>query len=170
MLVSSGVQLQITGSDLDELRAISQDMEDLLAQTEGLANISSELDEAPQEIRITVDKNKAMQYNLTIAQVYQEIAALLSETTEATTITLDSVDYDVVVSSDDAGISYESLQEYSLTGTQDEQEVSVPLNEIAEIERVDGFNAINHDNQERIMTVKAEVADGYNLSLIHIFF
>ena len=44
------------------------------------------------ETRIAVDKNKAMEHGLTVAQVYQEIAAALQTEATATTLTIGSDD------------------------------------------------------------------------------
>ena len=41
-------------------------------------------------MRITVDKDKAAEHNLTVAQVYQQMAAAVLTETTATNITVDN--------------------------------------------------------------------------------
>ena len=65
-----------------------------------------------------MDKAKAAEYNLTVAQVYQQVAAAVLSQTTATNITVDNSDLPVVVVPDSAGITTrETLEELRLTGT-----------------------------------------------------
>lgn len=52
-----------------------------------------------------MDKAKAAEYNLTVAQVYQQVAAAVLSQTTATNITVDNSDLPVVVVPDSAGIT-----------------------------------------------------------------
>ena len=69
-LGGSGVELVITGRGLDEMNAIADDLRGILRSTEGLVDISENSVTGNPETRITVDKYKAMQHGLTVAQIY----------------------------------------------------------------------------------------------------
>ena len=60
------------------------------------------------ETRITVDKEKAMQYGLTVAQVYSKLATALQSETSATTLTIGADDVPVVIIQDSACLLYTS--------------------------------------------------------------
>ena len=54
-------------------------------------------DAGDAEINITIDKDKAMRMGLTVAQVYQQIAAKLTTDTTATTLKAGGDSYSVVI-------------------------------------------------------------------------
>ena len=70
------------------------------------------------ETRIAVDKNKAMEHGLTVAQVYQEIAAALQTEATATTLTIGSDDLPViVVKSPEDALTREGLMSHEISVT-----------------------------------------------------
>ena len=72
-LGGSGIQVQIKGKELDELTALAKDVAEIVKNTEGTQNVSDGLEDADKEFRISVKKEKAMEYKLTVAQVFQAI-------------------------------------------------------------------------------------------------
>lgn len=134
---------------------------------EGVASVSDGQEDSSTEVRITVDKAKAAEYNLTVAQVYQQVAAAVLSQTTATNITVDNSDLPVVVVPDSAGITTrETLEELRLTGTKNQEECEVRLSEIAAVTEAASASAIHRENQARTVTVTAQIADGYNIGLV----
>ncbi len=70
-----------------------------------------------------VDKNKAMSYQLTTAQIYQFLQQKLAEASSATTLSTESSDYDVLVISDaDETLTRDKIKELTIEETnQDEK-------------------------------------------------
>ena len=66
-LGGSGMQLDISGKDLDELLKISEDMKTLLGKVEGFEEISNGQEEADKGIQLVLDKDEAMRHGLTVA-------------------------------------------------------------------------------------------------------
>ena len=100
-LGSAGVNVQIQGKDLDKLQEISSDVKKIVADTKGTQNVFDGTEENGEELRISVDKEKAAKYGLTVAQVYQELYGELAEPKQAMTLGTDTYDYDVYVIDDD---------------------------------------------------------------------
>ena len=96
-LGGSGISLEVKGDDVDTLNDISQDLVEMLSGIEGTTEVTGGITEGDMETRIAVDKNKAMEHGLTVAQVYQEIAAALQTEATATTLTIGSDDLPVIV-------------------------------------------------------------------------
>lgn len=166
-LGGDGVQVDIRGSDLDTLRSIASDVAELVKGVEGTRNVSSGLEEASMETHITVDKNKATEYGLTVAQVYQAVAAAIQTESQATTVTLDDGDYPVIVAQDAESIpTREKLGDLLLTGTKGGKETEVALSELASIREQEGLASIRHDNQTRMLSVRAEVDSSHNIGLV----
>lgn len=167
MTGGSGIQLAVTGDDMDALRAAATDLAKTLSAVEGVASVSDGQEDSSTEVRITVDKAKAAEYNLTVAQVYQQVAAAVLSQTTATNITVDNSDLPVVVVPDSAGITTrETLEELRLTGTKNQEEYEVRLSEIAAVTEAASASAIHRENQARTVTVTAQIADGYNIGLV----
>lgn len=167
MTGGSGIRLAVTGDDMDTLRSAAAELARAVSAVEGVASVSDGQEENSTEVRITVDKAKAAEYSLTVAQVYQQVAAAVLSQTTATDITVNGSDLPVVVVPDDRDITTrETLEELKLTGTQNQQDCEVRLSEIAAVTEAASSAAIHRENQSRTVTVTAQIADGYNIGLV----
>ena len=167
MTGGSGIRLAVTGDDMDTLRSAAAELARAVSAVEGVASVSDGQEENSTEVRITVDKAKAAEYNLTVAQVYQQVAAAVLSQTTATDITVNGSDLPVVVVPDDRDITTrETLEELKLTGTKNQQDCEVRLSEITAVTEAASSAAIHRENQSRTVTVTAQIADGYNIGLV----
>ena len=167
MTGGSGIRLAVTGDDMDTLRSAAAELARAVSAVEGVASVSDGQEENSTEVRITVDKAKAAEYNLTVAQVYQQVAAAVLSQTTATDITVNGSDLPVVVVPDDRDITTrETLEELKLTGTKNGEDCEMRLSEIAAVTEAASSAAIHRENQSRTVTVTAQIADGYNIGLV----
>jgi multidrug efflux pump subunit AcrB len=163
----SGLQVDIRGSDLDELRQIAKDIAGIVGGVEGTVDISDGMEETAKELRVTVDKNKAMRYSLTVAQVYQEVAAALSAEQTATTLTINGEDLPAVVASEEGSLpTPDTLRELPLTVTENGEETTIQLGDIAEIKETEGLSSIQHEDQVRTLSVSAAIDSNHNIGLV----
>lgn len=166
-MMSSGVQIVVKGTDTDKLQEIAKDVAGKLEGIEGIETIDSGVSETSKETRIVVDKNKAMEYGLTVAQVYSTISSEISNETEATTITVDNKDYPMIVAKPETKtITNENLTDIKLSGKKNNEEVEVKLSEIATVEVADGLASISHNNGEKYITVSASIKTDANVGLV----
>lgn len=168
MLGGTGLELVITGQDLDQMNAIAEDLRGILRDTEGVTDVSEKDVTGNPETRITVDKEKAMQYGLTVAQVYSELATALQSETSATTLTIGADDVPVVIIQDSAAVpGRDSIMQYTFTVTgQDGTEKTVALSEIASKQEQDSVPSITRENNVRTMSVTAGVDEEHNIGLV----
>ena len=165
--MGSGLSYQICGDDLEELKRIASDVSDIIAGVEGTYNVSSGIEEGAAEMRVTIDKNEALKYGLTIAQVYGEISAALSNETTATTVTLEDKNYPVVVAKDEKmKLDMDGLMDYELAVNVDGKEETIKLSKIAKLSEATGYTSISHDNFVRYVTVTADIDAAHNAGLI----
>ncbi|MBC2872429.1 efflux RND transporter permease subunit [Bittarella massiliensis] len=163
----SGLTVQIQGDDLDTLRRVGQEVAALMEETEGTQDVEDGSEDPAYELRVSVDKNKAMGYGLTVAQVYQEVAAAIQSETTATTLSLEDGDYPVVVVKDpEAALSRATLGDHQLTVTKDGEETAIPLSDIAQISQEEGLSSIRHDGQVRTLSVSAQIDAEHNIGLV----
>lgn len=170
-LMGSGMQIDIYGSDIDEMMAVSEDVMAILEEVGGMEEISNGQEEGDQQIKIVVDKDKAMKYNLTVAQIFSELASSLTTEDTATTLTVDGKDYEVIVVDETNTVDRSNLLDYEFevqTTDEDGNQVTEThtLDEFANLEEGKGVASINRENQQRYMSVTATTMDGYNTTLL----
>ncbi len=167
-LGGSGISIQIKGKELDELQTIASDLAKKVESVEGTQNVSDGMEEADAQYEVIVDKAKAMEYNLTVAQVFQAINKELAEASSATTISTATKDYQVYVESDaKQSMTRESISDMEVDYTDSEgNKKKVRVGEIAEFKDSLSPQSISRTAQSRYMTVSAEIASGYNIGLV----
>lgn len=97
MGTGSGLSINVYGSQLDKLEEFSTEVADIVSGIEGFENVSTGVGEGEATLHLVIDKDKAMSYGLTVAQIYAEIAQRISTSVTSTTVTVDGVDMTVVV-------------------------------------------------------------------------
>ncbi|MGI6261852.1 MAG: efflux RND transporter permease subunit [Acutalibacteraceae bacterium] len=166
-LGGSGIQLNIIGDDLSQLQSIADDIGEILQSEQGVRNVVAGNENAEKQLHITVDKEKAMSYGLTVAQVYQSVAQALKTETAATTVEQSDADISVIVRSDAASaITEENLADFELNGTKNGAAAAVKLSDIAEITEEAGADQINREDSKRYISVTAEVDEEHNVGLV----
>ncbi|MDD3193657.1 MAG: efflux RND transporter permease subunit [Oscillospiraceae bacterium] len=164
----SGVSINLYGDNLDQLQASAREIAAVLEQVKGVAEVDNGIGDATPELRITVDKQKAMEQNLTVAQVYAEIAAAMKKETASTTLNLENSDVGVVIVDGSAAeISRDEIENHAFTvKNADGEESQVLLKEIATFADTQSLSTIQRDAQRRYLTVSATLQEGYNVSLV----
>ena len=164
-LGGSGLKIIVKGDDLDELKKISDDLVGMLSKIEGTTDINGGMGVTTKEEKIVINKNKAMKYGLTVAQVFQQVSAKLSTETTSTTLTINSEDYPVIIVNNNTS-NLDKLKNVEITGTKGTESVSVKLKDISSIEMTDTPTSINHDNQTRYISVTAGIDSKHNIGLV----
>lgn len=166
-MIGSGIEVVIKGREIDTLRQISTDIAKILEETEGTTDVSDGIDEEAVEMRIIVDKERAMEEGLTVAQVYASISNKLSKGKTSTTLTVDNKDYPVIViDGENQNITRASLDELTIEVGNKGEEKLINLVDIAEVTEGHGLSSIMRDAQERYISVKAEIDKDYNIGLV----
>ncbi len=193
-LGGSGVTLRIVGNDIEKLQETALKAADMLEKVEGIGEVDDGIDNPSPELKITVNKEKAMLNGLTVAQIFGDIAKSLSDSSTATSITTNGKDFDIIVeksgentltkenignykfkindmtASSDADSTFAfAMAEDSEDEDDDEKEPEkeeVSLSEIAKIEETTTLSAISRIDHKRYITVSGTIADGYNVGLV----
>lgn len=166
MMGGSGVAVNLYSDDLDQLRSTGAAIEKELRGMKQLEEVSDVNEDSTEELKVVVNKNLAIKEGLTTAQVYQQIASKLTEESSATTLNDENGTVDVVVENSTAGkFTKGDLLNMKLTADKsDGTKSEVTLSTIATVENGASLDAINHDNQNRTLSVSAAVKDGYNVT------
>ncbi len=167
-LGGSGISIQVRGRDLDTLQGIANEIAAIVESVEGTADVSDGLEETNEELRIIVDYHKAMDYGLTVAQVFTQISPKLADASNATTLVGEEKDYSVyIINGSDAQLTRKLVEEIEIKGTDEEgKTIYIPLKEMATFEGASSLNAINRADQTRYIGVSATIAEGYNVGKV----
>lgn len=167
-LGGDGISIQVRGRDLDTLQQIAKEVAAIVEATEGTAKVSDGLEEATGEMRILIDRDKAMDQGLTVAEVYQQIAAKLKDASSATTFETTAKEYEVYVkNANDMELTRKLLQDLVIEKTdKDNKKVEIPLKDIAAFEYTISPKSVSRTEQNRYIAVSASIADGYNVGLV----
>ncbi|WP_440450698.1 efflux RND transporter permease subunit [Ruminococcus intestinalis] len=163
MLGDDGVSIKLYGDDLKTLQNTAKDMAKKLAAVDGIDETDSGIGATSGEIKVTVDKTKAAKKSLTVAQVYQQIAAAITSETTSSTLTNSGKDLDVVVIKDEnSDVTKANIKDIKLTYTDKEgNEKTTKLSEVAEISDSESMNSITRSDQKRYIKVSGTLKDGY---------
>lgn len=166
-MMASGISIKIKGNQIDTLKEISTDVESKLASIDGIDEIEGIKENSAQEKRISVDKNKAMKYNLTVAQVYSKIASEIKSEVEGTKIEIDNKDYQVIIQKSDADtIDTNNLMKIEFEVKVEDEEKTILLSDIANLEDSTGLESITRENNNRFVTVVATVKEDASMTLV----
>ena len=86
-MLGSGLSIQVQGRDLDKLEEIAQDVAKIVEETEGTIDVNDGLEDTTASLTIHVDKEKAANYKMTVAQVFQLVYMEMAADTASTTLT-----------------------------------------------------------------------------------
>lgn len=165
--MGSGIEVKIQGENLDDMRRAASEVAELLEETEGTRDVSDGLEDTSPEVRIAVDKNKAIEEGLTVAAVYSSVSSQISEGISAGELTLDLTDYPVMVADlDGASLAPGEIADLEISGEVAGEERTVRLGDIAQIEEAAGFDAIRREHQIRTITVSAAIDSAHNVGLV----
>ena len=195
-MTGSGVSLSLYGNDMEELQSAARALGQRMSQAEGVVSVSDGLEDAAPALQVLVDRNKAMTKGITVAQIYMQVAAAMSDSTTVSTVTLDGDSMEMIVdAAEDGKLTREKLLELTidpgsgmtsamggstsmssasassglsqLTGEDSgDEDKTFKLGDVAEIRETVSMNTISRDQQRRCITVTASIADGYNVTKV----
>ena len=100
-LMGSGLTINVKGNNLDKLQELAGEVAKVVENTEGTVDVDDGLANTTPSFTISVDKEKAAKYGMTVAQVFQLVYGEMTSSTSATTISTDVNEYQVYVQSEE---------------------------------------------------------------------
>ncbi|ATW23714.1 efflux RND transporter permease subunit [Candidatus Formimonas warabiya] len=153
---SSGgaIAVNIRGDDLDTLRSLSKQIEGIVAKVPGTRNVASSLGDGNPEVQLRINRQRAMDFGLTPAQVSSEIKAAIDGSV-VSRFRLEGDEIDVTVTSTSKETSdMDTLKDLPILTAQGN---SIPLSEVASFELSTGPVQIDRENQTRQGTISCDL-------------
>ncbi len=169
--LASGLTVKIYGADAETLSQLSEKVVDIVNDTEGFANATNGLGSGDATINLQIDRDKVRAYGLTVAQVYQQIAAKLTTTTTAQTpVTVDGSTMSVQISNNLDPVTKENMMDitFETTVMSADGTTSTGTCTLADMATWDTGSApdsITSENQTQYVSVTADTLDGYNTTV-----
>lgn len=168
-LGGGGISISVYADDLDHLRTSVHTIEKALAKVKGVEEVSDSTQGTVPELRITVDKNEAIKNGLTVAQIYGQIAGLLTEKKTSTSIQYLGNTREVVVTADETqNLNAKGIKNLKLTTTNGitGEKGTVKLTDVATISQDETLKSISHLEQNREISVTATILEDENITLV----
>lgn len=129
-MMGGGVEIDLTGQNLDDLRAVSRQVEQIMWETPGVLQVSSDLGEASTKAEIVVDPLKSGNVGLAAAQVAGELYNTLSGT-EAATLVRNGEETSIRLEYPEG--QYEDMNDLMNLSISTPYGTQVPVSELAEV-------------------------------------
>jgi len=167
-LSGSGVAVQIYGDDMGALQEGAKKAAAVLSEVEGIGDVSDGLEDAAPALHIAVDRNKAMNKGLTVAQIFMELSGALTETQTALTLEIDGKSAEVIIEKPESSkLQADDLEAYVFeTTNKDGETEEFTLSEVATVEQTSSLTNIQRLDQRRYLTVSGTIEEGYNVTLV----
>lgn len=169
--LASGLSVKIYGADAETLSQLSEKVVDIVNDTEGFANATNGLGSGDATINLQIDRDKVRSYGLTVAQVYQQIAAKLTTTTTAQTpVTVDGSTMSVQISNNLDPVTKENMMDitFETTVMSADGTTSTGTCTLADMATWDTGSApdsITSEDQTQYVSVTADTLEGYNTTV-----
>ena len=167
LLGDGGIEITLYGEDIETLKTTAEDMAKQLETVEGIDETDSGVGATSPEIKVSVNKEKAAEKGLTVAQVYQQVASAVSSEKTSTTLTNDNGnDIDVVIVKDDSKkVSHDTLGSIDITyKDSEENEKTTSLSSIADISKSETIDVITRQDQKRYLSITGTLKNGYTIT------
>lgn len=160
------INLEIAGQDLEQLDSISQEILSILENDPiygKLDGLETDLPEARPETRITVDREKAAIFGVNTSDVGNTIRQAINGV-EASQYREGNDEYDIIVRlKEEFREDLSTLNNLTVMGEEGRQ---IPLSEIADWDIEEGFGGIKRIDQDRVVSVMADVRSTYNSNAV----
>ena len=165
MMSGSPISITLMGSDLEQLKLLSDEVASKIRSVPGIRNVETSLGQGIPELQVQVDEGKAFQYGLTSAQIAQYINQSFNGQV-ATRYRVDGEEIDVRVRLRNAADARpEDLLNLMIPTRQGGL---IPLRDVASISEASGPVTISRSDQERAVMVTADIGAGYALGEVTV--
>ena len=150
----SPISIDVKGDDMETLQQVSDDISDIVKSVNGTREVKTNFEEGNPELQVLINREMASQYGLGTSQIAQSIRNAINGIT-ATKYKVDGTEVDVVLRSDE--YIKESIANFKQLQIMTPLGVTIPLEQVVEIEVKNGPNQISRNDQVRTITVTGDI-------------
>ena len=150
----ASVAVEISGPDYEVLNRFARMVKERIAKVPGVVEIKDDYDAGKPEIKVVVDRERAMLRKVNTMSISHAIRTAINGT-KAAVLREGDEEYDIIVRFDEQfRQSIEDVLDIRITGKDD---VQVALRDVAEVRTTGGLGSIKHIDQTRSILVSSDV-------------
>ena len=158
--IEAPVAIRIFGENLDTLRRVAGQVEDMIAGIEGTIYVDNPIASIKTDLQVKINKDKATTLGIPIAEIDRTVRLGIAGFHVGSFSTSDGDEYNIAVTLPKDKVFadlnvFKNMYVNSLSGA------SVPLSQVAELEFKRSPNTITHYDKDRYTLVSASVKSGY---------
>ncbi|MBD2772081.1 efflux RND transporter permease subunit [Iningainema tapete] len=153
--VRSAIAVKIFGPDLEQLRTLGQQVQSVMSNVQGLADLQLEPQVPMKQVQIQFDRDAAARYGLTIGELSSEVETALNGRVVSQVLEQQQT-FDMVVWLQEKYRNNIEVISNLLVDAPNGQKI--PLAQVAKIDYGKGPNTINRENVSRYIVVSTNVA------------
>ena len=167
-LTGSGIAVKVKGNDIEKLQKLAAEVAEKVESVEGTVDVDDGLGDMINVMRVSVDKEKAAKYGMTVAQVFALVYEKIADTTSSLSISADIKDYNVYINTDEqAFATSDDIKKLTFEYTDKEGNTkNIKLSEIAEFTEFQEVSSILREAQTRYINVSAGVDADHNVGIV----
>ncbi|MFC2102312.1 efflux RND transporter permease subunit [Bacteroidota bacterium] len=159
--VEAPIMVFVTGEDLDILKKISEDVERMIGEKQGVINLDNQMAKKQIDLSVVINRDKASMYGVPVFEIDKTIRAAVNGLTVSTFRDPQGKEYQIIlrmpVGEDISPEDFNDIFVTSLSGRQ------VPLKQLASIEFKEAPSKIKRFDLERTALITADLEKGINL-------
>lgn len=170
-LSGGGLSVNVYGENQQKLIKISEDVVKMMKNIPGVKTATNGIETADKMLHLKINRNKAAEHGLTIAQIYQEIAKHTTTEKNAITLNMDDKDVEVNLINERDKLTYENILDMKIETTEknsdgEDEKHTYKLSEFASEDDGYSMESITRENQKPYLTVTAELEENANSTLL----
>ena len=170
-LSGGGLSVNVYGEDQQKLIKISEDVIKMMKEISEVKTASNGIESADKMLHLKIDRNKAAEHGLTIAQIYQEILKHTTTEKNAITLNMDEKDVEVNLINETDKLTYENILDMKIETTEknsdgEDEKHTYKLSDFASEDDGYSMDNITRENQKPYLTVTAEIDENANATLL----
>jgi CzcA family heavy metal efflux pump len=152
------INVEIVGEDLQVMADIARKIKDEIRGMPGIIDLRDDLELTRPEVHVVVDRERAAVAGVDTRGIAQTVRTAINGT-EATVYREGDEEYDVIVRLPEE--KRRRIEDLRLLTVVNKDGDHIPLTEVAAVQERGGAGSIRHKDQDRIVTVTANAAEGY---------
>ncbi|MBD1894798.1 efflux RND transporter permease subunit [Coleofasciculus sp. FACHB-129] len=153
--VRSAIAVKIFGPDLEQLRTLGKQVEEIMKTVGGVVDLQLEPQLPIRQVQIQFDRQQAARYGLTVGELSETIETALNGRVVSQVLE-EQQTFDLVVwLKEDARSNLETIRNLLVSTPTDQK---IPLAQLAQIGYGTGPNTINRENVSRLIVVSSNAS------------
>jgi HAE1 family hydrophobic/amphiphilic exporter-1 len=162
------IQIPIRGPNFEELKRLAAEVKAAVEAVPDAIEVSSSAGEPKPEVQLRIDIDRANDLRLDVASIANAVRPLLAGQVATTWEDQSGEERDVIVRlPSEERTTADKIAGIPIATTRgDGERTSVPLGQVASLQRGEGPAQIDHESLQRVITVSANVGPGASLSKV----